>query len=299
MEIRNLKTFYKIATLGSFSKAAEALGYAQSTLTFHIQEIEAHYGQPVFEKTGRHKQLTAFGKQLLEQVEGLLHTYDTLEHLGNTSEVLRETLRIGAPESLMMYRLFPIIKEYKSLYPQVNVTVTNARCPVLRGYLLSGQLDVSIMLQPLCNYPNLDVVSLREERMCLVAPQGHERDDLLPGASQMILHVEAECTYRQEFERFLQAQHYVPENILETSSVEAIKKYILNGMGVSYLPYYSVRDEAKKGLVRVRFPETNLRFFTQIVSPSNKWRSPAMKAFIDLCHVYGKQWELDEGGETA
>jgi len=117
LEIRNLKTFYKIAEVGSFTKAAEALGYAQSTLTFNIQEIETYYGRPVFEKAGKHKQLTTFGKQLLEQVDVVLHQYETIEHLGKTDEVLQESIRIGAPESLMMYRLYPIIKAYKSAYP--------------------------------------------------------------------------------------------------------------------------------------------------------------------------------------
>lgn len=64
MEIRNLKTFSKVAELGSFTKATQFLGYAQSTLTFHIQEIELYYGKPVFEKIGRNIKLTSFGKQL-------------------------------------------------------------------------------------------------------------------------------------------------------------------------------------------------------------------------------------------
>ena len=157
MEIRNLKTFYKIAELGSFTKAAEALGYAQSTLTFHIQEIETYYGRPVFEKAGKHKQLTAFGKQLLEQVDSILHQYEPIEHLGRTDEVLPESIRIGAPESLMMYRLYPIIKAYKSTYPQVSISVVNEPCALLREHLLSGQLDVSLLLQPIYDDPDLQI----------------------------------------------------------------------------------------------------------------------------------------------
>ena len=114
MEIRNLKTFAKIAELGSFTKAAQELGYAQSTLTFQIQAIEAFYERPLFEKVGRHIQLTAFGKQLLEQVNAILSDYDSLEQLAEVEAAPQGTLRIGAPDSLMMYRLYPIIKAYKS-----------------------------------------------------------------------------------------------------------------------------------------------------------------------------------------
>lgn len=294
MEIRNLKTFQKIAELGSFTKAANALGYAQSTLTFHIQEIEAHYGRPVFEKIGKRKRLTTFGRQLLAQAGPLLNQYGTLEQLGRSDEVLQENIRVGAPESLMMYRLYPVIREYKTAYPQVNVSVINTPCELLRGHLLSGQLDVSFLLQPLYDYPNLEVIALQEERMCLVAPSGHSRDDLLPEASQMVLYTEKECTYRQEYERYLQAHHVFPANVLETASVEAIKKYVVNGLGVSYLPYYAVREEAEQGLLRVLFPQPELRFFTQIAYHSQKWLSPAMKALLALSRTFETKWNAGE-----
>ncbi len=102
MEIRNLRTLAKIAELGSFTKAAEALGYAQSTLTFQIQAIESHYNRPVFEKLGKTLNLTPFGRQLLEQTNAVLAQYDRLEQLGQDDAVPQGSLRIGAPESLMM-----------------------------------------------------------------------------------------------------------------------------------------------------------------------------------------------------
>ncbi|MPM36172.1 hypothetical protein SDC9_82767 [bioreactor metagenome] len=83
----------------------------------------------------------------------------------------------------------------------------------------------------------------------------------------------------------------MPSNVLETASVEAIKKYVINGLGVSYLPYYSVKEEADKGLLLIKFAETDMRFFTQIVYHKNKWLSPALKTFIDFCNEYSKKWD--------
>lgn len=289
-EIRNLKTLSKIAELKSFTKAAEVLGYAQSTLTFHIHEIETYYGQPVFEKIGRNVQLTLFGKQLLEQVDIVLQQYETIEQLGNDDKNPQGSIRIGAPESLMMYRLYPIIKAYKSAYPQVEISIINDPCELLWENLFSGKLDLSFLLQPVCNYPNLNVTLLKEEKMCLVAPTGHTQKDFLPNETQMVLYTEKECTYRQEFDRYLKSRQYIPSNVLETASVEAIKKYVINGLGVSYLPYYSVKDEADKKLMKIKFPETDLHFFTQIAYHKKKWLSPALKTFIDLCIEYSKEW---------
>lgn len=296
MEIRNLRTLAKIAELGSFTKAAEALGYAQSTLTFQIQAIESHYNRPVFEKLGKTLNLTPFGRQLLEQTNAVLAQYDRLEQLGQDDAVPQGSLRIGAPESLMMYRLYPIIKAYKSAYPQVEISVVNDPCELLRGHLLSGQLDLSFLLQPDYAYPNLCVRLLREERMCLVAPPGHTQEDFLPEPTQIVLYTEKECTYRQEFDRYLQSHQVFPANVLETASVEAIKKYVTNGLGVSYLPYYAVREEAEKDLLRIRFPKTDVRFFTQLAYHEKKWLSPALQAFIRLSEDESQKWD---GGAAA
>jgi DNA-binding transcriptional LysR family regulator len=196
----------------------------------------------------------------------------------------------------MMHRLYPIIKAYKSAYPQVEITVINSPCQLLRDDLGTGQLDLSFLLQPDFSSPNLHIRLLKEERMCLVAPKGHPQEDFLPEPNQMVLYTEKECDYRKEFQRYLQKHKYNPVNVLETGSVEAIKKYVINGLGVSYLPYYAVREEAEKGLLRVKFPPADLRFFTQIAYHSKKWLSPAIQALLDLSCEYGQKWDEEEEG---
>jgi len=293
MEIRNLKTFAKIAELGSFTKAAQELGYAQSTLTFQIQAIETFYNRPLFEKVGRHIQLTTFGKQLLEQVNAILNDYDSLEQLAEAEAAPQGTLRIGAPDSLMMYRLYPIIKAYKSAYPQVEISVINSPCEMLRKDLFSGKLDLSFLLQPDYDYKNLEIFLLHEEPICLIAPAGHTQTDFLPEQNQIVLFTEQECTYRQEYARYLQQHKHFPSNVLETASVEAIKKYVINGLGVSCLPYYAVREEARAGLLEVKIPSSEVRFFTQIAYHKKKWLSPAIQAFIELSKETSQLWDAE------
>lgn len=75
MEIRNFITFKKIIETGSFTKASEELGYAQSTITAHIQAIEDYLSGQVFDRIGRQVILTDLGKQLEKQVDQLLNTY--------------------------------------------------------------------------------------------------------------------------------------------------------------------------------------------------------------------------------
>ena len=66
MELRNVKTFIKIAEIGNFSRAASDLGYAQSTVTMQIQTLERELGVSLFERNGKSAVLSAAGKEFLD-----------------------------------------------------------------------------------------------------------------------------------------------------------------------------------------------------------------------------------------
>lgn len=290
MDIKNFRTFKKIAELGSFTKAAQALGYAQSTLTFQIQTIESYYQKPLFERVGKSMELTQFGKLLLEQIDILLSSYEKLEQLGVQETNPEGVLRIGTPESLMIYRLYPIIKQYKQLYPKVEIIIIDDQCKFLRERLNSGELDITFLVQPEYTYGNIKTVLLKKETMCLVAPSDLEGEDFLPAPSQMVLFTEKECSYRQMFSGYMQSLNFYPTNILETESVEAIKKYVINGLGISYLPLYAVEEEQANGKMRVKPHDSGIQLFTQMAYHKKKWLNPALSALIELSTQHSKKW---------
>ena len=65
MELRNIKSFIKVAEFENFSKAAEVLGYAQSTITLQIQQLEQELGVNLFDRIGKNVYLTDFGRSLV------------------------------------------------------------------------------------------------------------------------------------------------------------------------------------------------------------------------------------------
>lgn len=72
MELRNLRTFLAAADRGSYQRAAEALGYTQSTVTVQIRQLEEELGVPLFQREGRRMALTEAGRQALPQARELL-----------------------------------------------------------------------------------------------------------------------------------------------------------------------------------------------------------------------------------
>ena len=65
MELRNIKSFIKVAEFENFSKAAETLGYAQSTITTQIQLLEDELGASLFDRIGKKVFLSEKGRQFL------------------------------------------------------------------------------------------------------------------------------------------------------------------------------------------------------------------------------------------
>jgi DNA-binding transcriptional LysR family regulator len=290
MDIKNFKTFKKIVETGSFSKAAEQLGYAQSTITFHIQSIEGYYRRPLFNRVGNAVELTDFGQNIVSQVDALLDAYEAVEGASAIDMAPQGSIRIGTPESLLLYRLYDIIREYKQTYPQVEIVISIDLCPTIRDKVLKGELDLGILLQPEYQYSQLNTTLLKKEEMCFVAPKDYTGDDFLPRGSQMVLYTEKECTYREVFQNYLQGQKFYPTNVLETGSVEVIKKYIQYGMGISYLPLYAVEEDARRGKLRIKKHDSPVEFFTQVVCHKSKWLSPAVQAFVKMCGEQATGW---------
>ncbi len=111
MEIRNFKTFKAIVEQGSFVKAAKSLNYAQSSVTSHIQAIEDYFEEPVFDRIGKRISLNSFGKKVYTRTIKLLEEYDLVCKLKSKPGEPSGKLRIGAPESALVYRLHSVLKK--------------------------------------------------------------------------------------------------------------------------------------------------------------------------------------------
>ncbi|WP_419783998.1 LysR family transcriptional regulator [Maridesulfovibrio sp.] len=291
MEIRQLVSFKEIVEQGSFNKAAQVLNYAQSSVTSHVRAIEEFYGRPVFDRLGKRVVLNSFGERLYRRVLPLLAGYDDLCALKHEVGEPAGQLRIGVPESTMLYRLSPVLREYKALYPGVDIIMQNSICPLMRGLLREGSLDMAVLLDRVVEEDELLSRPVFEEPMCVVLPQQYPAERLINSPVHAVLYTEAGCSYRAIFEDMLAKQGIETGNIIETASVEVIKQYLLCNLGVSFLPEVVVRKELADGKLRAIPWESIDPVRVQIVHHKDKWISPAMAEFIRLLEEASLGWE--------
>ncbi|MEH7452792.1 LysR family transcriptional regulator [Gottfriedia acidiceleris] len=294
MEIRHLITFKSIVDLGGFSKAAVHLGYAQSTVTAHIQALEQELGVPLFDRIGKKVQLNAVGGHFLTHAIDMIQLYTKAKDVFQMDKEIPTTLRIGAPESLTIYRLPFIIQSFRKLYPTVNIIMKSGLCWELQDELRRGDLDITFFLQAPISDPDLHMETLVEEKLVILLPPDSEtyrtQTQFSLYENENILLTE-QGSYRDYFEAFLRSKGIATESGIEFWSVEAIKQCVMCGLGISMLPQMTVNNEIEQQKIRsIEWDTTLGSVFTIMAWHKNRWQSHATRKFIEIVEVHAKGW---------
>lgn len=297
MEIRHLQTFIAIVELGGFTKAADNLGYAQSTITAHIQILENEIGSALFDRLGKRIVLTNMGKQLVPYAKRILDAYKEIKNMTDEPNEVSGDLVIGAGESLSVYRLGKILKQYKKSYPKVNIILKNSICSDLRNRLYTGEFDVVFTIEPLVSDKDLVVKKLKDEAMVIIGDANVDLEQFVENtenevSKENIIFSENGCSLRISFENYLKQKKIKYTNPLEFSSVETIKKCVMNGLGISVLPLYVVKKEVKSGSIKIRkLKEPFDEYSTQLIYHKDKSKFTAINKFIEIVLENCVRWD--------
>ena len=288
IEIRQLNTFSAIARYGSFTQAAEMLGYAQSSVTTQIQLLESELGTKLFERIGKSISLTPDGSTFLKYAQKIIALSEEARNAMRNTGILKGTLVVGTPESLCVMRLPGIFKEFHSLYPCVELIVKLDCGTNFQRMLRENTMDVAIFLGRKEVEEDFIVDLQFSEPMAVLAAPAHPlaaKDAVGPEdmQDQSLILTENGCTYRTAFESILDRSGVRARSILETGSVQAIKQLTADGLGISLLPQVAVAKELRSGsLVCLNWAGPDFGMFTQVIYHKDKWISPALGAFLEL-----------------
>ncbi|HEX6506680.1 MAG TPA: LysR family transcriptional regulator [Chloroflexota bacterium] len=288
MDLRQLTTFRTVATTLSFTRAAAALNYVQSSVTAQIQSLEEELGVQLFDRLGKRVALTDAGERLLPYAERLLDLADEARGVVAEAFAPSGTLVISAPETLCTYRLPQVLRAYRSQYPEVALHLRPGLSGDLRRAMPEGRVDVAFLLEEPMQSSGLLAETLLTEPLLLLAAPDH-RLATLPSVcpadfqGETVVLTESGCGYRALLDRSLVAAGVQPGTILEFSSVEAIKQCVMAGMGATILPAIAVQAEVVQNkLAALTWTEGDLYAVTRVVVHRDKWLSPALRAFLEV-----------------
>lgn len=288
MEVRQLQIFCTLADELSFTRTAERVHTVQSNVTTQIKTLEEELGTPLFDRLAKRVVLTEAGRRFLPYAEkaltAMLEGHSAVRHGSEPAG----PLRIGAPESVLTYRLPEVLQAFRKRYPQVELIFRPYWDDTLYAVLEGGKVDLAICMADTVDRAQCASVRLRTEKVYLIAPPENalaakravHPEDL---AGQLLLLTEAGCAYRKKLDEMLASCKVRAGNITEFSSVEAIKQCATAGMGIALLPEIVVAAELKnKQLQGLRWAGPDLDIATHIVWHKDKWLSPGMLAFLEM-----------------
>ena len=290
MDLKYLRTFRTVVTEGSFSKAAERLNYTQSTITFQMNALEEEAGAKLFEKIGRKMTLTKAGEQFLPYVDDVLAAVDRLSQFESDLSACRGELRVGVGETLLCYKLPPIVRTFTAQAPQARLFIRSMNCYEIRDALLDGSLDLGVFYEDIGGLGDqLTIHPMGSYPLALAAsPDVAARypDFITPQQRIPVpfLINEQRCIFRQIFERYLTARGITLDRTIELWSIPTIKNLVMSGMGVTYLPRFAIEEELRSGVL-VQLPTAlgDAPITAVCAHHKNKWQSPLMELFIRLC----------------
>ena len=264
MHIETFKVFSDLVETGSFSRAAAMNGVTQSAVSQQVRALEARFGVQLIER-GRRREfgVTAEGRAFLQASREILAAYENLgariRELGN---VVAGPLRVAAVPSIGLHELPPLLKQFRGLFPDVEVSVDYRRSARVYAEVFDGRADLGLVAYP-SRRRGLAMESFWRDRLVLIChpehPLAERRGITLADLSgERFICFEPDLPTRKHLDRLLREAGVEVHRVLEGDSIETIKRAVRIEEGVSIVPRTTVLDEVRAGTlcaVEIEHPE--------------------------------------------
>lgn len=286
MDFRALNTFIQIAEVGSFTRAAEKLGYAQPTVSLQIKQLESELGVQLFDRIGHTVSLTEGGREALFYAQRICHMSQEMVQGANKQYEPGGVVRLAMADSLCTPLIIKEFVRFRALYPKVSLKVTTAGTDELFRLLDHNEVDLVCTLDN--HIYNTTYIISNEEKIGVhfvssasnpLCEQGTvDIHDLM---TQPFLLTEKGMSYRRLLDEYLARHSMEIQPVLEIGSADSICKLVEENMGISFLPDYVTEASVKAGrLVRLPVKDMDVELWKQLLYHRDKWVSLQMDALI-------------------
>jgi LysR family transcriptional regulator, carnitine catabolism transcriptional activator len=145
IKVRQIRSFFAIAELGGFRRAAEELAISQPALSCHVKELEDELGTVLFRRTTRQVQLTESGQQFLTRMRRILSEFDSTIADLKERGINQQGLVIIACAPSIAANLFPTLyRQFIAENPRVRVQLCDERTEIIEQRVLKAEVDFAI-----------------------------------------------------------------------------------------------------------------------------------------------------------
>lgn len=292
MNTKYLTTFKTILEAGSFQKAADRLNYTQSTVTFQIKQLEEELSLKLFEKIGRKMELTQAGKDILPYVDTILLGEEQIRNYGKSLSEVTGTLKLALPDSILIYTMQPFIQAFLHEAPHVQLVIHSLPSGAVNQAVAEGTADIGVNCEKE-HYPDTIIHEYLGTYRAILVAAPFTNPDLLdfitPHQKKPLSLIcnEPDGYYQLDMNQYLLEKDIILNPPMKVQSIEAVKKCVMNQLGIAVVPSYSVVDELKNGsLIQIKTDIDERKYHSIYIYHKNKWISPQMELALRLLKQY-------------
>ncbi len=291
MEFDQLRTLLAVLEHGSFTRAAEALGLSQSTVSFHIKGLESSVGSRLLDRSRDGVRATPQGELLRGYAERLWALRgEAVEQLRAESHGQRGRVVVAASTIPGEYLLPPFLARLRLSHPGVSVRVEVSESSRALASLMARECDLALVGR--CpSERNLVAEPFARDEVVLVGPSpnpfvvaGQPLDVEALRHVPLVLRGEGSGTRAAVAELLsrVAAELDTPARVI-VGSTEAAKRCVLAGMGLAFISRHAVADELAAGRMElVPLPGTPVPRRFWVVVPRDRSPSSATAALVAL-----------------
>ena len=307
---KKMEYVYAVYEECSFTRAAEKLFISQPSLSAAIKSVEEELGAPLFDRSGKTLALTEIGKEYILAVEKMLQIKEEFLHKRNDIYGLETgSLSIGSSNHLTSYVVPPLVTKFRTLYPKIEVSMTEARSVSLYELLDKGEVDILIdNFDKIENYTGYPLV---HERVFLCVPAAlaindrlkayaitpqeltkGKRTEKIPAVpirtfeKENFILLKSGNDMRARADRIFEKSGVTPNVAFEVDQLNVSYALADSGMGICFATDTLFRFGKRRANVVLYNLETDNRRTLYAAHRKNAYCSVAMQKFIEIAKEF-------------
>ena len=291
MEYKNLITFLHVVELGSFTKAAEVLGYSQPTISFQIKQLEDELGGLIFDRINHTITLTEIGHALSTYARQVRELTDNFKDTLTTDSEISGHIHVVTPDSVCEDMISKNYIDFHQKYPSISLKFTTADTTVMFDMLNRNEADI-IMTLDRHVYHN-DYIIAKEEHIPVHFVTnasskfaGISNLSIKDIINEPFVLTEYGMGYRRVLDRELEKLSLKTNTVLEIGRTDLITTLLSHSSMISFLPDFVTLSHVDRGtLCYLDVCDIDVDIYKQLIYHKNKWLSRSLRTFIDYVKI--------------
>jgi DNA-binding transcriptional LysR family regulator len=247
MEVQQLLVFCRTAETLNMTRTGDLLGFSQPAVSKQIQQLEGELGGQLFVRKGRQLQLTPFGEMILPRAQRIVNQIQELKaEAAQAIDPYQGRLVVVAGSVTMTYLLPRVLAMYRKQFPKAQLTVYSGKTTETVRMVEDGTAHVGLVSSEVI-HARLTVEPLFYDTMAIVASPELHPHNLAELAQGPWLIFARGTGFRTYIDQFFAQHGFVPENVMEMDSIEALREMAAAGLGYTLLPVRAVNQAIERG----------------------------------------------------